>query len=285
MRFSHCLKQTRLPAPRRRAAVHEYESERSLGLLSDWAIYNAGFAADKQAKDTYGEESYLENDYKMWALGNLKACVQTILDRFPDRKYARLFIGGKGNYRDAVAKIQPYKGNRDKAHRPKYYEELRLYLVERFGAEYSHGREADDEVSIIQFSNPDKSTVIVSYDKDLKNTPGWNYNPVKKELTYISKKEADLNFIGQIPTGDSTDNIRGIKGFGPKSLIKLRSQCQDDPKLMRKEIDKLFRTSYGATWEAALHETATLLWIQRKDWINYDGSKIEKPTTNEVTPE
>lgn len=252
-----------------------------LNVLSDtdWAIYNSGFAADKQAKEEWGE-SYLEHDYKAWALSNLKTCVQTILDRFPDRKYARFFIGGKGNYRYNVATIQPYKGNRDKAHRPKYYEEMREYLADRFAAEYSHGREADDEVSIIQFSNPDKSTVIVSYDKDLKTTPGWNYNPVKKELTYITKKEADLTFWLQVCTGDSTDNIRGIKGFGPKAAEKLKARFPDDLNGLRKEIDGLFKGSYGADWESAQHETCTLVWLQRKDWINYDGGKIERPTSS-----
>lgn len=250
----------------------------------DHSIYYGGFSADKQAKAEWSDD-YINQDYLSWALSNVKNSMNSILERFPDRAYYKLFIGGKLNYRNEISRLAKYKGNRDKAHRPKYYEEMRSYLVERFRAEYSDGREADDEVSIGQWSHKDKSTCIVSYDKDLKNTPGWHWNYMSKELTYITRKEADLNWLGQCGTGDAADNVPGLKGFGPRGLDKLLFKCNNDARLLRKEIEALYKKQYGTKAQEAFHETASLVWIMRDSWINYDGSRIEKPTAPPTTEE
>lgn len=257
-------------------AVADSQAKQELGIDKDW-VKEHGPEALKERLDAH--------DYLHYALANVKHSYLKILERFPDRPYERLFIGGPTNYRDSLGTLKTYKGQRKKSSRPKYYKEIREYLINKHGAELSDGREADDDVSCIQFAHPDKSTVIVSVDKDLKNTPGWAYSPKKQELIYVTKKEADLNWLGQVATGDSCDNIGGIHLFGEKGLDKLRLKCKDDISLMRKEIEALYKKQYGKEWEHAFHETATLVWIQRKDWINYDGSKIEKPATNEVTPE
>lgn len=257
--------------------------QKSLNPLidGDFLIYRSGAGADSQAKEEYGQD-YKEQDYTAWALGNIKVSINTILDQFPNRAYYRLFIGGKLNYRNLCARHQPYKGTRTAA-KPKYYHELRDYVVSRFGAEYSEGREADDEVSILQYAAKDRSTCIVAYDKDLRNTPGNHLNPIKKEFSYITKKEADLNFLGQVLTGDTTDAIAGIPGLGPKTRDKILQQCNYDLKNVKAEIDRQYKKHYGSRWEEVLHEMCTLLWIQRQDWINYDGGKIERPTVELAT--
>jgi len=48
-----------------------------------------------------------------------------------------------------------------------------------------------------------------------------HYNFVKKELFYITKEEAVFNFYMQFLVGDVADNIKGVKGIGPKKAAKL----------------------------------------------------------------
>ena len=60
-----------------------------------------------------------------------------------------LYISGKDNFREKVATILPYKGNRDPLHKPKYYKEIREYLKDAYGAQVVDGQEADDEIGII----------------------------------------------------------------------------------------------------------------------------------------
>ena len=128
----------------------------------------------------------------------------------------RLFLTGGGNFRETLATIKPYKGNRDRSTRPFWYKEIRTYLVDRWGAEVVEGMEADDAVSILQWNGEDGSTIICTIDKDLENVPGHFYNYHKKEARYISLPEATRNFYRQIIVGDASDNIPGCykKGKG-----------------------------------------------------------------------
>lgn len=263
----------------------------------DYFIYADSAVADNQAKQELGidkewekehgkeavQERLAKHDYVRYALANVKNSYNKILDHFPSRSYVQLHLGGPINYRDSLGTIKIYKGQRKKSSRPKYYKEAREYMIERHGAILSDGREADDDVSIAQFSKPDKSTCIVSVDKDLLNTPGWHLSPKTWEMKYVTKKEADANFWTQVATGDDCDYIQGIKGFGKKGGEKLYARHNGDALAIRKEVEQMFRASYGKEWEAALHETAALVWIQRQDWINYDGSRIEKPIAPPTT--
>jgi hypothetical protein len=255
----------------------------------DFCIYRGGFAADTQAKEQFGPERYLEENYLHWAVGNIKSFVTHLLQEvFPGREWYRFFLGGEGNYRNNIARLLPqvaknpdgtawtYKGNRSALHKPKYYAELRDYLVTEWGAELVDGREADDMVSILQYARPDKSTCIVSMDKDLKNTCGHSYNPVKKTFSYVTLKEANLNFRKQVLTGDRSDCIPGLAGIGEVRATKIIKDCNYDLKDIDRMTRSLYRNQYGpkhadAVWEDNCH----LLWIQREDWVSYSGSRID----------
>lgn len=219
-------------------------------------------------------EMAIEEDYLAHALSNLKQLCQKAVSSF-DANSAQFYLTGSGNYREQVATIAPYKGNRPDR-KPKYYRELRSYLQDVWGAVVVDGMEADDAVSIEQYSNKDKSTIIVSIDKDLNNTPGWHYNPRKDIAQYISKPEADWNFWKQVATGDAVDNIKGLKGVGIKTVEKAVHDSGYD---LQKYIDwlrRMYDRQYMNEGPHALHENATLLWMQRRPWINYDGSRLRE---------
>ena len=271
---------------RKRILRNELKKLRPLIDLDSY-IYGAGFSADvaveKDLMEILGcdrekarELAREQEDYITHSLGNLKQQIQQSLRLFNEDAPA-LYLTGVGNYREEIATIAPYKGNRDSSHKPKYYKEMRRYAIDTWGAEVIDGMEADDAVSMEQWANPDKSTIIVSIDKDLLNTPGHHYNPRKDEYQYVTLAEADRNFWMQGATGDTTDNIKGLHRIGTKTVWKEWEKHHDLEKLkdwVRRGYDK----QYGADGEFAMWENLTLLWMQRELWINWDGGNLRGNT-------
>jgi hypothetical protein len=173
----------------------------------------------------------------------------------------RCYLTGTGNFREKVATWGKYKGGRGA--KPRLYKAAREYLVQRWGAEVVNGIEADDALGIYQCSH--KNTVICSIDKDLLMIPGDHYNFSKGVHMKVEPIEAYRNFYKQCLTGDTIDNIPGLRKWTGRNATKA----------MKEEIDKLdtpedmetFVTDCyllaGATLEE-FNETATLLWILRK---------------------
>jgi 5'-3' exonuclease len=208
----------------------------------------------------------MERDYIHWALTNTKTAVEDVLhNAFPEHPWYKGYLTGKGNFRDEIATIKKYKGNRDPKHKPKYYAEIRQYLLDVYKAELVTGKEADDAVATEQWSHPDKSTVIVSIDKDLDMIPGYHYNPKKGLFYYVTIDEANLAFFRQMLVGDSTDNIPGITGLGPVKSRKLLPDgmaADEAANVVRAE----YLREYGPDkWQEAYAEVATLLWMIRKE--------------------
>ena len=232
---------------------------------ADILTYRCGFSADSQAKKEYGNEKYIERDYVEWALGNTKQAIEGALDTLGiNTDNTKFYLTGKGNFREEIATIQKYKGNRDPTHKPKYYSEIRDYLLHKWKAEMCEGFEADDALGMAQWACPDRSTCIVSIDKDLNMIPGWHYNWVKGELKDVSLKEANYHFYWQMLVGDTTDNIPGVRGIGPKTASKLL-----DPRAEEESWKQIVREKYHAQygpneWESAINEVAALLWMWRK---------------------
>lgn len=242
--------------------------------VSDILVYRCGFAADSQIKKWYKEnvnndasqEELLEalgrEEYLTHALGNVKTVLDEFADMF-DASKMRVFLTGSGNFREQIATILPYKGNRNDLHKPKYYDAIRRYMTEIWNAEIVDGQEADDVLAMTQWAATDDSTVIVSIDKDLDMIPGNHYNPVSKAFYYVGQEEADLNFFKQMLIGDRTDNIPGIDGIGDKTAPKIIAAADYDIDKVREEVKRLYQKQYGDEWEAAYHEVGTLLWMRR----------------------
>lgn len=235
----------------------------------DPVVYAAGFAADAEIKKELADNGMdpdfcKESDYLHVALGNTKSAIEGMLQPFPDRSYYKGYLTGKGNFRETVATIKPYKGNRDPNHKPKYFAEIRDYILSTYDAELVTGQEADDAIGIEQYRHPDRSTVIVTIDKDLNMIPGWHFNPRKQDIYLVSKDEADRFFWWQMLVGDPVDNIPGINKVGPKTADKILEECQSIEELSAK-VAELYKKQYGDTWEQAMEEVAKLLWIRRKE--------------------
>lgn len=179
----------------------------------------------------------------------------------------RLFITGKGNFREKIATIQEYKGNRKLLPKPKYYEEIREYMVNRLGAIVVNGMEADDAIGIEQYKNKDKSTCICSIDKDMNMIPGWHYNFVTKKFYYVKKDLADLYFLYQVLQGDRIDNVPGLRKVGPATALKILESNDFDFVKCVKAVEEEYRKRYEGNldYKSALIEIANLLWIKRAE--------------------
>lgn len=191
-----------------------------------------------------------------------------------------IYLTGKNNFREGL--VDYYKMNRKDAVKPHYYEDIREYLQRTWGAIMCEGQEADDALSIAQLHS-EEDTVICTIDKDLKNTKGWNYNFVTKEMLFIDEEQADLNFYTQLITGDMTDNIPGFfKITGCKATAKLmeplayaNTRLELWRTVRRLYIDEFIQmggdksaSAYdkiAPAVDAKLTEIGQLLWMRREE--------------------
>jgi len=199
----------------------------------------------------------------------------------------RMFLTGTNNFRMDIATLRGYKANRKNSVRPYWYNEIREYLVSRWGAVIVDGMEADDAVSIIQAQAKEGATIICTIDKDLENCPGHFYNYAKKEARFITYEEARLNFYRQIITGDSTDNIPGCYNVGKARAKELLPEYEDEFTMWMKCVEE-YRTNMekypehyicevgdtevsGAT-EAAI-QNARLVWMLEQEGVMWEPPK------------
>ena len=184
---------------------------------------------------------------------------------WPEPDKFEVYLTGSNNFRFDVAKSYPYKGNRKANDKPKYLSHVREYMVDKFGAIVSEGEEADDLIAI-EATRCGPDTVVASIDKDMLQIPCWHFNFNKKKWTQVSEWQGDLFFYTQILTGDAADNIKGLKGIGPKKAEKLLHDCRS--------VDDLWEAcvkAYGGD-TARIVENARLLWLRR-----YEGQLWEPP--------
>ena len=124
-----------------------------------------------------------------------------------------VLLSGPGNFRNDIATIKEYKGNRKEDYKPYWYQQIRNYLTTNWNGEVVEGREADDECSIRQRESG-CAGVIATIDKDLDQVPGWHYNYHRKTFYEVGEDEAELLFYKQVLSGDPTDNIPGCLKIG-----------------------------------------------------------------------
>lgn len=212
----------------------------TLLIDGDVIAYRAGFACEKVVYSftggghSYGQLSHqdikeLKKKYPTHeierhitvepvenALSNTDQIFQGIEAYFPGWK-RRVFVTGKGNFRETLATIRKYKGNRDKSRRSVHHQAVMEHLRKAYGAEVVDGQEADDALGINQTAD----TVIVTVDKDLLQVPGQHFNFVAGKERQINQQTADRNLYMQILQGDSGDNIPGCPSVGPKRAEKI----------------------------------------------------------------
>ena len=200
----------------------------------------------------------------------LQKAHKAVEERFGRKAELRVFLTGSGNFRDRIATIRPYKGNRT-ADKPVHMQAIREYMVRQWGAQVIWGYEADDEVSILQTELGD-DCVVCGIDKDLLQVPGWHYVP-EKGFKRVSASEGLLRFYAQVLSGDTTDNVPGCYKVGRKTAVELVKKAGPRPDALWALAVDAYTASivqYGVDAcgyedpEAAALETARLVYMLRE---------------------
>lgn len=181
-----------------------------------------------------------------------------------------VFITGGGNYRYDTAVTVPYKGNRKDSAKPSNFSAMRDYMLEEVGASLIEGKEADDALGIAQCSAEPETTIICSLDKDLLMIPGLHYNWRKDEHKRVTPEEGFKHFCKQMLTGDTADNIQGIKKVGEKTAESLLAPYGMDDRLLFTGVTNAYKREFRDDWRGRLDENADLLWIQREEDVRFN---------------
>ena len=132
-------------------------------------------------------------------------------------------LKGRGNFRKDL--YPDYKATRPELDdaRKEALNYGYTYMKEKYDGKPADGMEADDLVSIWASEARDSGInyFVVGIDKDLLQIPGNHYNFTKREHRFMDDDEADLCLMLQCLTGDTSDNIPGIRGIGPKRAATL----------------------------------------------------------------
>lgn len=252
-----------------------HETDRILAIDGDIILYSVGFGAQDIT------EEYLVHR----RVDEFMARLFNALDTFQYEVY----LTGKGNFREQLAVSHKYKGNR-KAEKPKWYGEIKDYLIHEWDAVVVDGMEADDKLAMR--ITEDENVVCCTIDKDLLQVEGWHYswgthNKAASELHYVEsfgflemrgKKlygEGTMWLYAQAIMGDSTDNIVGVRGAGPKKAYTLLKDEETEMGLFETVLD-LYEEHFDYP-EERLEENMHLLYMVRG--YKEDGSLVhwEKP--------
>lgn len=147
--------------------------------------------------------------------------------------------------RYAIAQSREYKGNRKQREKPKFFFDLRNYMLQKYKALHVDGYEADDVVLALynKYDREGTDAVIVSNDKDLRQIPARFYDMFKEEHTSIDDYTAHYNLHMQWLHGDSTDNIPGVEGIGPKkAALLLKDKVAEE---MTTQVLRAYVNKYG----------------------------------------
>lgn len=204
----------------------------------------------------------------------------------PEKEYVE-------NFRIAAAKEKEYKGGR-KATKPFHFYNLLNYALANYDVHVDEsGLEADDAMCIMQYSaykNGELNTVICSRDKDVRQCPGWHYSwecgkqasigpilvePLGELIQVNPKKVFGTGmkfFYYQLLTGDTVDNIGGIKGKGPAFAYNLLHNCVSERQCYE-FVAHVYLQAHGDEWKTKFREQASLLWMVRE--LDSEGKRVD----------
>lgn len=159
----------------------------------------------------------------------IESIVAACEERFKQPGKMLMWISGRGgSFRDKIATVKPYKGNRDPTHKPVHYDAIRQHLRTRYNSYLTSGIEADDAVSIFAHNQLQigGEFVVCTIDKDLDQIPGQHYNYMNKVFYAVTNSQAEKWFAHQCIAGDATDNIPGVFRCGDVAADKLLGELE-----------------------------------------------------------
>jgi len=266
------------------------------GIDGDVLRYELGAVATsrEQVFDIFVERPWPDADVN--ALVDQR--IQSIIEAVGANAY-EVYLTGPGNYRDWVATLRPYKGQRVGLQKPYHWETVSRRLKEHWGAVTFNGIEADDWLGV-RGTEEGLNYTACSRDKDIRQIPDCNhyswscgenqpelgpfkveglgevsasfkmYGKDKKTKSWKLQGHGPKFLWGQLLCGDSVDNIGGCKGVGPGSIETLFQACETDEDYFKVCVYE-YQKAYGDQWELHLTENARLLYLIRdRSWLDLE---------------
>ena len=188
-------------------------------------------------------------------------------------KETKVALKGDGNFRYDIA--GDYKGNRKRdteEEDPNPALTLRRQELNDYAYSLGHFKsddcEADDVVSIWAQEALDagETYVIAHIDKDIDMVEGWHYNFTKLSLYHIDADEGWYKMCIQMLTGDSTDNIQGLVGIGPKKAERILTDVAVEDMLT--EVQDAWAKAHPDDWQLKLEVCWNLIYM-RRNWDSF----------------
>ena len=258
------------------------------GYAAEHTFYHVHYRGENEAQATLTFDGALE--YKDWinksglapidywveneivvedeelAVYNVRSIIGSIAEEMqvdPETE-VRVYLSGPDNYRNGIATVKPYKGNRDPTRKPVHAAALKQYIRSKYDCRVSDGQEADDDMGIAHYSmwcQDPESTCISTIDKDLDTIPGKHYNFVTKEAYVVSEEDAQKFFWQQLISGDPVDNIVGIPKWGK---VKAAKYVDEHWPNIVPAVRALYVQSYGDKADEVMLEMGRLLYIRKR---------------------
>jgi hypothetical protein len=256
-----------------------YHDEHYDEPITVWAENHKGAIALAASLTEQGHKPDIEKHVNLEPVQNALHNVKSMIDKTCEAldagaKDVTICLSGSTNYRTDLATLREYKGNRDPDHKPAHGPAIKDYMRKQWDSVVTVDEEADDWLGYTQYASwQDMDTVIVSLDKDLDMIPGLHYNFVKDQSYFVDEDAANAFFWTQLVMGDSTDNIPGVPGVGPKKAEKFMEPCWHWSNSGEFDEDHAFHIAYALYVQGygpekafdALVENGQLLWIRREE--------------------
>ena len=229
--------------------------------------------------------------------------IKEIVDRSGSTDWIGYLSDSDSNFRNDLATILPYKGNRVGRDKPAKHAMLREYLMEQYPnrVELIFGMEADDALSINQYQSESQvlpeecdpqdeltETIICTIDKDLEMCAGWHYkwskgSTVETEPFFVTEIEGLRFFYKQLLTGDMTDNIKGLFGVGKTSALLKKLDDMEEEQDMFLHVQEQYVKRFGNYADQFMLETGRLLWMLQDKEKMWDFPTITEEKQDELS--
>lgn len=162
-----------------------------------------------------------------------------------------------------------YKANRKSNIWIKRFKE---FIITNQEAVYSLQLESDDLIAQ-RAAELNNECLVCSVDKDLNQIHGWHFDLYKQKtgeiddfgnevkeyrgLYFVSPEEAERFLWEQMLSGDSSDNIIGLKGIGK---VKAKNMLKSDKCLWR-QVAMYYKVYFGEVWRAKFKMNYQLIKI------------------------
>lgn len=183
-----------------------------------------------------------------------------------------LFVKGNNNFR---YKIYPdYKAKRPE--KPEMVDILKQYLIDEFNTVISHNAESDDYVyTYSQLDCFKDKCIICSVDKDMLQIPGLHYNYQKNIYIPVDDFQSRYSLAFQMLKGDTTDNIKCLKGYGEKTAQKILGKTSSSNQYSERDLIRILIQEYKKMYNINNNE------YKEQIRLNYKLLKLQKMNVDE----